>query len=544
MKSMSYLAMPFLAIIAAMLGFVSKNSLDVGSMVPDILFVVSLVTLLVWIGMFHEKLALFFRHKGTKNRFVALGSVILVGAICIGLGMLANRPRFNLSWDTTRDRTNTLSDQSVTVIEKFKKQHDPVRVMAFIESEEEKDRFDKMIGLYQRKMLPVDIEFVDAASDPTKAMSNKVSVANTVIFHYGGNESRITTFSEEKITNALMKLLKAKVKKIYFTKGHGESDTESQEADGLHFLTQDLENNSYSVEELSLLEKGGVPDDAGLVVVAGPKYDFSTAEAGLLNRYLGNGGALLIMMNALKPLETLKSLTKDYGIEINDDLVLLSQEDPRVQLIGQNNAIVSSFDAFSPMTKDFARRSGVAMIMGNTRSLAAAQDNPKHTKVTLVANTLDTMVSISDVRTERDLAKVKPEQIKQGPFAVMALATTMTGGSELAKGEKNSEGSKGDVNVLTESSAAKKVQVVVTGSADFVTNKGVQRHENFDMAMNIVNFLLEDEDFISIRPKAATTSSFDMTAPSSHFNLLLISFVFPFVFLGLGVFLWLRRRSA
>src|SRR5690606_18749160 len=105
---------------------------------------------------------------------------------------------------------------------------------------------------------------------------------NTVIFKTETQEARITQFTEEKVTNALVKVLKDRSKKIYFSKGHGEPQLKNKDAESFDIVVTELENNRYEVAELSFLENPKIPDDADLVVIAGARYDLQPQEVTVL----------------------------------------------------------------------------------------------------------------------------------------------------------------------------------------------------------------------------------------------------------------------
>ncbi len=91
-------------------------------------------------------------------------------------------------------------------------------------------------------------------------------------------------------------------RKVYLTAGHGEmgwTGTRPPE-ESLKGLRKLLEALHFDVETLSLAAGLGdaVPDDADLVIVAGPKEAFHPAEIAALRAYLARGGALLL---ALEP---------------------------------------------------------------------------------------------------------------------------------------------------------------------------------------------------------------------------------------------------
>ena len=64
------------------------------------------------------------------------------------------------------------------------------------------------------------------------AIQNKVESYPTLVVKVGGKDERISTTDEESLTNAIARLLRAEVKKVYLLKGHGELSPESSETAG------------------------------------------------------------------------------------------------------------------------------------------------------------------------------------------------------------------------------------------------------------------------------------------------------------------------
>jgi ABC-type uncharacterized transport system involved in gliding motility auxiliary subunit len=85
---------------------------------------------------------------------------------------------------------------------------------------------------------------------------------------------------------------------------------------------------------------------------------------------------------------------------------------------------------------------------------------------------------------------------------------------------------------------------VAYGSAQIANNRGAQSPENRDLISNTVSWLTQDDDFIAIRPRDVTKSTLTITSSQSMINLLFISYLYPFLFLGFGTYYWLRRRQA
>ena len=86
-----------------------------------------------------------------------------------------------------------------------------------------------------------------------------------------------------------------------------------------------LEGEGYVTEARNLSVEGRVPEDAAALVIAGPTRDFTKEEADAVQAYLEKGGKVFV---ALDPsgekgdLLNLKGVLKNWGIGVNDDLVL------------------------------------------------------------------------------------------------------------------------------------------------------------------------------------------------------------------------------
>lgn len=536
------LILPFLALLIAAIGTAVGSALPEAKWVAQVGWALAAGVVALWVMLDIENFKALFRRKGAKYG-ASSGLIVLLGVgVVIGVAVVAARPRFNKSFDLTRDKLNTLSDQSVKVIETIKTGSEPVKIAAFLMDEKVLADFRDLIALYQARGANLEIDYVDPQANPTRAMAEKVTEGNTVILRRGTQEQRLTTFNEEKLTNALVNVLKDKSKKIYFTKGHGEGDVKNAEAAGFSTIVQDLENNRNTVDSLSLLESAKVPDDADMIVIAGPKYDFKEEETRILEDYMARGGAVLALVNAMTPVETLNKLLEKFGVRLGHDLLILAPDDIRTQMIGQNNAVVTEFDAFNPVTKDFAKQSAVAMVLHNTRSLEEVADNPMKLKVTLAGKTGKEIIRVKNVTQASDLENLTEDRWEMVSAPVIAVAAGKAPNPATAANDKS-----GDAKADASADAAQtgeETRLVVVGSADFASNSGAQAAEHRDMFMNMTNYLLQDEDFIAIRPKDPTKSTIDLSSTRSQLVLLLLAFIYPFAFLGGGTVAWLKRRSA
>ena len=144
---------------------------------------------------------------------------------------------------------------------------------------------------------------------------------------YKGRTERVTADTEQDITNAIIKVVSGQQKKVYFTDGHGEKDTTSSERDGYSTIVQALGRENYTIDKLVLAQKGAVPDDATVVVVAGPQTDFFPQEIDALKAVPGEerqaaAAARSAEPSRQPPLTNLIALAHDWGIDVGNDVVV------------------------------------------------------------------------------------------------------------------------------------------------------------------------------------------------------------------------------
>lgn len=518
---------------------------------------------LLWVVLDRKGFARVFARKGTKYGTSSGLTVVFGIGIIVAIGYLSQRERFNLSVDISRDGISTLSDQSlklVAEVQKVQTQEDsqPLRIQAFFEDPGRRDSFQDLYKLFRLAGLKAQIEYLDPRVHPSRAAAAKLSAADTVIWSLGDREARMTTFNEEQVANTLVNILKSETRRVYFMRGHGEEDFSSQSPEGYDLAVEFLRNQRYEVDSLNLLETGEIPEDADLVVIAGPQYDIKPEEAAMIEGYLHTGGAAFVLLDAMRHTPRLFEVLAQFGVSVSEDVILLNPDDSRALVFGQNNALVNSFDSFHPITRDFAQNTQVDMLMANARSLTALPGNPNNMKTTELANTSQEVVRLIGVRSEQDLAEPSEERFEAGSFPVMMAALGKVAPPKTALNDTKSgtENSAQDEQTRTDASglnglglngrqADSEIRLVVAGSSQFIRNNYAQVYsENLDLFTNTANFLLRDESFISIRPKDPKTAKLTLTSSTSQIALVFIAFLYPWAFLVTGLIRWLKRRSA
>ena len=85
-------------------------------------------------------------------------------------------------------------------------------------------------------------------------------------------------------------------------------------------------------------------------------------------------------------------------------------------------------------------------------------------------------------------------------------------------------------------------RLVVFGDSDFASNGALGIEGNRDLFMNAIGWLSQQENLISIRPKAADDRRLTLTATQQTNIIWLSILIVPAVVFGSGVYGWWRRR--
>lgn len=89
--------------------------------------------------------------KGAKYG-ASSGAVVVLGLLVIvGIAVITSKPRFDKSIDLSRDKTNTLSEQSIKAIETLSKKDTEASAVAFFIDNGQESQFKDLIGLYLKE---------------------------------------------------------------------------------------------------------------------------------------------------------------------------------------------------------------------------------------------------------------------------------------------------------------------------------------------------------------------------------------------------------
>jgi hypothetical protein len=211
------------------------------------------------------------------------------------------------------------------------------------------DYFEALRGLGARLTVQ------DQAADPELAKALKVSKNGTVGFRCGKRTENWSVGEErddaerklkkldEEVRTRLAKVGK-EVQNVYVTVGHGERSLEEApkgaDRPSARGLKRWLESTNAKLKKFGLGEGAAkaVPDDAALVIVAGPTEPFLVEEARVLAEYVRRGGSLLVLLDPelpgadkvaaarITPAASLEPLLAALGVSVDTHEVLNDAE--------------------------------------------------------------------------------------------------------------------------------------------------------------------------------------------------------------------------
>ncbi len=447
----------------------------------------------------------------------AVGMVVAVLAVLVlAYGVLQRHP---WRWDVTANKEESLSPQTEKVLADLK---EPVTINAFFRRGDDIDevyirrKVDDLLQGYARHSRLVTYRMFDPDLNVPEALQYNITTDGTIVFSSGKNRkdvlrSQLFDYSqtpeasmpaflgEGHFTNTILAVTQTGQKTIYFLQGHGERGLEGKDPVRFSEIKQFLERENYQVRPLSFITSAQIPNDASVLVIAGPTKVVSPQEDQLIADYLQKGTLLLLLDPLTNP--GLELTLKELGVKPQHDLVL----DP-----GRHFLLGPQYPApqleTHPITKDLL---SMNPILSMAQSLSFTADRTDITRI---------LTSSPDAWGETNLAA----------------------GSE-AKNDKGVD-HQGPLTLGVVLQKERPVAVVV-GDSDFATNGFIQVPGNSELLLNMVSWLIGDEAKLEIGPRKTVFRSMMATPLQGKVIAYLTQLGYPLVVLVIGLVYWYRRKN-
>jgi ABC-type uncharacterized transport system involved in gliding motility auxiliary subunit len=484
-------------------------------------------TLLYILSQWRE-IARSFSGRNARFGTLAAASVAVVLAILVAINYIAERR--HKRWDLTESKQFSLSDQTRKILGGLQK---PVQVKVFSRSEDF-ERFRDRLDQYTYASNQVKVEYVDVERKPAIANQYETQSIGTVVVEYDGRVERVTSDSEQEITNAIVKATSGKQHKVYFVEGHGERSPDGGENTGYSQIASGLSSENFTHEKLVLAQNRDVPDDASVLVVAGPKTDFFPAEIEMLKRYLAKGGKLFLMIDPPEkadapPLTNLLALAKEWAIEVDNNIVVDVSGMGQLLGTGAEVPVAARYESHA-ITQNFKLITAYRL----ARSINPVSGGVNGRFAQALVQTGPNSWAETDVKrlmTSGEVSRDVEAGDKAGPVTLAAAVSAPVTDAPDAPKDENAE-----------APPRPETRVVVFGDSDFAANGWLGIPGNRDLFMNSINWLAQQENLISIRPRDPKDTRMTLTADQQRRIFWVTVIVIPGLILLGGVQTWWRRR--
>jgi ABC-type uncharacterized transport system involved in gliding motility auxiliary subunit len=479
-------------------------------------------TLLYTLGQWRD-ISRSFGNRNVKYGSIAAGSVVVFLGILIAVNWISSRQ--NKRWDLTATKQFELSDQSKKVVSSLTK---PVQIRVF-HANADAQRFRDRLGEYQYLSSQLKVDYYDVEKSPLEAQRYEVQQFGTMVFEFDGRVEKITSDSEQDITNALIKVIEGKAKKIYFVQGHGERDSTGGDQRGYVQIVDALKKDNFEVAPLALAQDNAVPADASMVVIAGPTSDYLQGEIDLLKGYLGRGGKVLLMIdppdrNSTLSVPNLIALAKEWGVDVGDNIVLDASGMGRAIGAGPEVPLAMAYPPH-PITNNFRVMTAYPL----SRSVTPIEGGTDGKTATSLVMTSPRSWAETDIKGlfATGAPALDPKTDKPGP---VSIAVAVTAPAPDAPAPSAPDAPKPEA------------RLVVVGDSDFGSNGALGIQGNSDLFLNMANWLAQQENLIAIRPRDPEDSRLSLTEDQSSLIYWMSLLVIPLALVLVGVRVWWKRR--
>jgi ABC-type uncharacterized transport system involved in gliding motility auxiliary subunit len=487
-----------------------------------------LVCIVVYAASQWREMGATFTKRSARYGALAVVSLIVVVGLLIGLNYLASK--YNRRWDLSASKDFTLSDQTRRVIGSLK---EPLKLFVFDLASAMQPYRDRL-GEYEYLSKQVQVEYIDLDKDPSLARQYQIQTRGTIVVEYQKRVERVTTGGgEQEITNAIIKAVQGKQRKLYFLTGHGEKDPgSSDERSGYNGAAAELQRDNFTVATLALTQQPDVPADADAVAIAGPTRDYLPTELDALRRYLNKGGKALVLLDppdttTSPPLTNLVAFAAEWGFDVGNNVVvdLVGQAPGR----GAGDPVIANYPGH-PITERFRFYTMFPL----ARSVSPAKSGTRTAQPLLMSS--EQSWAESDLKALPERRPVSFDATdRKGPVELgAALAIPAPDGpppTPPAPGKPAPDAPRAET------------RIVVIGDSDFAANEALAFQGNSNFLANVVNWLAQQENLIAIRPKAPDDRRVTMTEDQLRLVTWLSLVFIPGAVFAVGVHAWWRRRG-
>ncbi len=433
-------------------------------------------------------------------------SVLLLAGAVLAYALAAYFPA---QLDVTQNARNSLEPASQQVLRQL---HGPVRVTVF-SSELDASQGDvrklirDFISIYQRYKPDITLGFIDPTRLPEEARKAEIHVNGEIVVEYEGRREHLSALNHQSFSSALLNLARRDNQLVAYVTGHGERKLDGVANDDLGEFGRRLSQLGFRIASLDLATSPEVPANVSVLVITQPQADWMPGEVDKLMRYVDNGGNILWLLDAA-PLHGLAPLAENFGLALTPGIVI----DPDAQLM----------------------RAPPTWALGVTYPPHAITRGFNFPTVFPLARALG---------REEASAWQYSSLVSAAPRGW--VSPTLPRGNETLRFNKSID-APGPVDIalaLERTVDDRSQRAVVVGSGSFLANMYAGNGRNLDLGINMINWLCNQDNFITILPKASRDDAITLSLVQLEVISIGLAIAAPLLLVITGLLVWWRRRA-
>lgn len=457
--------------------------------------------------------------RGTNATVISIAVVGIFIIVTLFLNSMKG-----IQWDLSENKKYSLSEQTISILNKLDKE---VKITMFTGGGSADDGImyrdiRDLLNEYKKRSSRIVFEEVDPNRDPAKAQQYQIDQPGIIVFEMGEKQKKVYSYElfmsgqaqgsyffmgESKFTQSINSMISDVRYPIYFLTGHNEMQSAQ-----IALFRSSLEGENYEIKDLNLYREGQIPADAQAVFILGPQTDLDPREVELLKEYVSGEGKLFIALgysNNMQNMKNLDDLLATVNVK-NEKAVVIETG----RTLYNNPLTIVPETQFHTITNDLADQDRV-VVLPVALAFSTQAGNPDW-KANSLLKTSDRAYGETDMS---QLTSNNPKQDGTDPKGPLDLAFAVMNKDNRPK-------------------------AVVIGNAQFLQDQILMEQGNRDFALNSVNWMQEQTEQVTIRPReeAALQQAFIMPNKASAIFYGTVV-IFPLAILALGGVIWWRRRK-
>ena len=290
-------------------------------------------------------------------------------------------------------------------------------------------RYSRLLSLYSSASHYLTVRYIDPNRAPALVRRFDVRNYGSIYIVLGQQRVKASDPTEQSITEAIVRVLMGEAT-ICFVEGHGERELNDVNRKGYSKFERFLADIDARATAVNIKDGRPIVSSCDLLVIAGPKDDYSPTETGTIRKYVNNGGRAMLMLDAGVKLPNLEKLMGGWGIKVRNDLVL-DWNRAAVRIFGKppHMPVILHYGS-NPIGKQLEH---VATLFPLTRSFGVSMAAPADVSANVVCQTSKESFGVEDFNPNVRQVSFRPGKDIKGPLAVAVASTISAKG--LSKGE-------------------------------------------------------------------------------------------------------------